>query len=175
VGAPRIHGELLMLGFAVADRPSANTCRRRRRPPSQGWKTFLRNHLMGVASLDLFVVRAGSFTARSRPRLWFGIYPASARDGHPQPSRRGALALAEWPRRTLDRINQAVMSRPRHGVRCEAHLRRVLKSYAAYYNQVRTHLALDKDAPHSRPRQRIGQAVVALPSLGGLHHEYLQV
>jgi len=34
---------------------------RRRRPPSQGWKTFLRNHIDGIASLDLFVVRAISF------------------------------------------------------------------------------------------------------------------
>ena len=34
---------------------------RRRRPPSQGWKTFLRNHIDGIASLDLFVVRTISF------------------------------------------------------------------------------------------------------------------
>ena len=34
---------------------------RRRRPPSQGWKTFLRNHAAGIASLDLFVVRTISF------------------------------------------------------------------------------------------------------------------
>ena len=53
----------------------------------------------------------------------------------------------------------------------EAHLRRVLKAYAAYYNQVRTHLALAKDAPLPRPVQRLGE-VVARPILGGLHHEY---
>jgi hypothetical protein len=34
---------------------------RRRRPPPQGWKTFLRNHAAGVASLDLFVIRTISF------------------------------------------------------------------------------------------------------------------
>jgi hypothetical protein len=38
----------------------------------------------------------------------------------------------------------------------EAHLRRILKSYARYYNETRTHLALDKAAPVSRPVQRIG-------------------
>jgi hypothetical protein len=34
---------------------------RRRRPPSQGWKNFLRNHAVGIASLDLFVVRTIAF------------------------------------------------------------------------------------------------------------------
>jgi hypothetical protein len=38
----------------------------------------------------------------------------------------------------------------------EAHLRRILKSYARYYNKTRTYLALDKDVPVSRPVQRIG-------------------
>jgi transposase InsO family protein len=56
----------------------------------------------------------------------------------------------------------------------EAYLRRVLKAYACYYNQVRTHLALAKDAPHPRPVQRLGE-VVARPILGGLHHEYCRI
>jgi transposase InsO family protein len=53
----------------------------------------------------------------------------------------------------------------------EAHLRRILKSYARYYNEKRTHLALDKDAPVSRPVQRTG-VVRSLTILGGLHHHY---
>ena len=53
----------------------------------------------------------------------------------------------------------------------EGHLRRVLKGYAAYYNHVRPHLALAKDAPVARPVQRFGE-IVARPILGGLHHEY---
>jgi len=56
----------------------------------------------------------------------------------------------------------------------EAHLRRVLKNYAAYYNQLRTHLALDKDAPEFRQAQSVG-TIVALPLLGGLHHHYVRV
>ena len=56
----------------------------------------------------------------------------------------------------------------------EAHLRRILKSYARYYNETRTHLALDKDAPVSRPVQRIG-VVRSLALLGGLHHHYARV
>jgi hypothetical protein len=53
---------------------------------------------------------------------------------------------------------------------CE-HLRRVLKVYALYYNRLRTHLSLDKDAPECRRVQRVGN-VAALPVLGGLHHHY---
>ena len=56
----------------------------------------------------------------------------------------------------------------------EAHLRRILKSYARYYNPTRTHLALDKDAPVSRPVQRTG-VVRSLAILGGLHHRYLRI
>jgi transposase InsO family protein len=53
----------------------------------------------------------------------------------------------------------------------EGHLRQVLKAYAAYYNHVRTHLSLDKDAPLVRPIRRFGN-IAARPILGGLHHEY---
>jgi Integrase core domain len=56
----------------------------------------------------------------------------------------------------------------------EAHLRRVLSSYAAYYNQVRTHLALGKDAPLGRAVQRSG-VIVAIPILSGLHHHYVRI
>src|SRR5947199_3509939 len=49
----------------------------------------------------------------------------------------------------------------------ESHLRRVLASYAAYYNQARTHLALGKDAPLRRATQRSG-VIVAIPILSGL-------
>jgi hypothetical protein len=60
-GAPRIHGELLMLGIEVAQSTVARYMTRRQGPPSQGWKTFLRNHAAGIASIDLFVVRTISF------------------------------------------------------------------------------------------------------------------
>jgi hypothetical protein len=50
-------------------------------------------------------------------------------------------------------------------------LRRVLKAYAAYYNNVRTHLSLGKDAPLIRPVQHFGN-IAARPVLGGPHHEY---
>jgi transposase InsO family protein len=56
----------------------------------------------------------------------------------------------------------------------EAHLRAVLKAYASYYNEVQTHLSLDKDAPDFRRRQKSG-LIAAIPILAGLHHQYVRV
>jgi hypothetical protein len=56
------------------------------------------------------------------------------------------------------------------------HLRWILSSYAAYYNRVRTHLSLSKDAPEERCVQVPGEGVVVeLEHLGGLHHEYVRM
>jgi transposase InsO family protein len=60
-GAPRIHGELLKLGFEVAQSSVAKYMVKRRVPPSQGWRTFLRNHAPDIAAMDLFVVPTISF------------------------------------------------------------------------------------------------------------------
>jgi transposase InsO family protein len=54
------------------------------------------------------------------------------------------------------------------------HLQQVVASYAAYYNQARTHLALHKDAPLYRRVQRSGR-IVAIPILFGLHHQYVRI
>jgi transposase InsO family protein len=54
------------------------------------------------------------------------------------------------------------------------HLRRVLASYQKYYNEVRTHLSLQKDAPVRRDVCRTGH-VRSSPILGGLHHQYVRV
>jgi transposase InsO family protein len=56
----------------------------------------------------------------------------------------------------------------------EAQLRRILRSYADYYNKMRTHRSLTKDAPGFRPVQRIGD-IASHTILGGLHHHYLRV
>lgn len=56
----------------------------------------------------------------------------------------------------------------------EAHLHRILRSYARYYNNIRTHRSLDKDAPVFRPVQRTG-SITSFPILGGLHHRYARV
>jgi transposase InsO family protein len=66
-GAPRIHGELLKLGIQVAQSTAAKYMVRRRGPPSQGWKTFLRNHAPHIGAIDMFVVPTIDF------RLLYGL------------------------------------------------------------------------------------------------------
>jgi hypothetical protein len=54
-GAPRIHGELLKLGFEVAQSTVAKYMVKRCGPPSQQWRTFLRNHAPDIVAIDLFI------------------------------------------------------------------------------------------------------------------------
>jgi hypothetical protein len=54
------------------------------------------------------------------------------------------------------------------------HLRQILCAYAAYYNQARTQLALQKDAPLHRAVQRSGD-IATVPILAGLHHQYVRI
>jgi hypothetical protein len=60
-GSPRIHGELLKLGFEVAQSSVAKYMVKRCGPPSQGWRTFLRNHAPDIAAMDLFIVPSIGF------------------------------------------------------------------------------------------------------------------
>jgi hypothetical protein len=55
-GAPRIHGELKMLGIAISERTVSRILQRIRRPPGQTWKTFLHNHLGQMVSIDFLTV-----------------------------------------------------------------------------------------------------------------------
>ena len=114
-GAPRIHGELLKLGIDVGQTTVAKYMARRRQPPSQGWKTFLRNHADGIASMDLFVVPTISF------RLLYGLLIL-------QHSRRELVWLgvtarpsAHWIARQLNRslrlASDATVHRSRSGLR----------------------------------------------------------
>ena len=68
-GAPRIHGELLKLGFHVAERTVSRLIPKRRTPPSQTWRTFLTNHVSDLVSLDFFTVP----TARLRVLFVFVV------------------------------------------------------------------------------------------------------
>ena len=81
-GAPRIHGELLMLGFEVAQSTVSKYMVRGRTPPSQSWRTFLRNHMEVIAAIDMCVVptltfeRLFAFLVLSHGRrqlLWFEV------------------------------------------------------------------------------------------------------
>jgi transposase InsO family protein len=219
-GAPRIHGELLKLGFSVAQSTVAKYMVKRRGPPSQGWRTFLRNHAPEIAAMDLFVVPTIGFKLlygfvivrlSRRDIVWINVTTNPTAEWVARQITE-AFPWDEAPRymiRDRDRIYGAVVTRRLRamGIRdkpiapaspwqngfaeriigsirreCldhiivsgEARLRRILISYAAYYNSVRTHRALHKDAPTFRPIQQIG-IVRSHPILGGLHHHYVRV
>src|SRR5438128_2964026 len=81
-GAPRIHGELLKLGFEIAESTVSKYMSWRRGPPSQTWRTFLRNHADGIAAIDLCVVPTLTFECLfaflvvghgRRQLLWFAV------------------------------------------------------------------------------------------------------
>jgi transposase InsO family protein len=219
-GAPRIHGELLMLGIEVAQSTVARYMTKRQGPPSRGWKTFLRNHAPGIASVDLFVVRTISFrllyglvilrharrclvtiSVTSNPTAeWIAGQVTDAfpwdeaprhlirdRDGvfGPAYTRRiRAMGIRDrptaprspWQNGHVERLIGSIRreSLDHLIVFGEAHLRDVLKAYASYYNKIRPHLSLDKDAPDFRGTQKI-RRIAAIPILGGLHRQYVRV
>ncbi len=219
-GAPRIHGELLKLGFEVAQSSVAKYMVKRCGPPSQGWHTFLRNHAPDIAAMDLFVVPTISFDLlyglvivrlARRDLIWFNVTPHPTAEWIARQITE-AFPWAEAPRYLIrDRdcvYGAAVTHRLRAmGIRdkpiapgspwqngfaerligsirreCvdhvvvlgEAHLRRILTKYAAYYNELRTHRSLNKDAPIYRAIQHAG-CIVSAPVLGGLHHHYCRI
>jgi hypothetical protein len=84
-GAPRIHGELLKLGFEIAESTVSKYMIRRQGPPSQTWRTFLRNHADAIVAIDLCVVPTLTFESLfaflvvghgRRQLLWFAGDPA---------------------------------------------------------------------------------------------------
>src|SRR5229473_394506 len=159
-GATKIHGELLKLGIAVAQSTVSIYMVPRRDRPLQTWETFLRNHMEGIASIDLFVVPTIAFQQlfaflvlghKRRQLLWFAVT---------------RNPTAEWLARHECTDHVIVFN--------EDHLRRILSNYASYYNEVRTHLSLGKDAPYTRPIERFGD-IIAQPILGGLHHRYARI
>src|SRR5271168_2912556 len=219
-GSPRIHGELLKLGIDVGQTTVAKCMAKHRRPPTQGWKTFLYNHADGIASMDLFVVPTISFRLLygllilqhgRRQILWLGVtahptaewiarqltesygwtapprYIVRDRDavyGDIFKRRVRAMGIRDRPTATRSPWQNGYAERLIGSIRrdCldhvvvfgERHLRHLLLSYQRYYNEVRTHLSLDKDAPVSRTVQAVGR-IVAKSLLGGLHHQYVRI
>jgi transposase InsO family protein len=81
-GAPRIHGELLKLGFEIAESTVSKYMGRRSGPPSQTWRTFLRNHADAITAIDLCLVPTVTFECLfafvvmghgRRQLLWFAV------------------------------------------------------------------------------------------------------
>src|ERR1700738_512979 len=211
-GGPRIHGELLKLGFEVAQWSVARYMVKRRGTPSQGWRTFLQNHAPDIAAMDLFVVPTIGFDLLyayiivrldRRELIWISVTKHPTAEWVARQITE-AFPWNEAPRymiRDRDRISGAIVPRRLRamGIRdkpiapaspwqngfaerligsirreCldhvivlgEIHLRRILKSYADYYNCDRTHRSLNKDAPVSRPLQRTG-VISSRAILGG--------
>jgi hypothetical protein len=88
-GAPRIHGELLKLGFEVAQSSVAKYMVKRPGPPSQGWRTFLHNHAPDIAAMDLFVAPTIGFDLlyafiivrlARRDLVWINVTPHPTAD-----------------------------------------------------------------------------------------------
>jgi transposase InsO family protein len=219
-GAPRIHGELLKLGFEIAQSSVAKYMVKRLGPPSQGWRTFLRNHAPDIAAMDLFVVPTIGFNLLyafvivrldRRDLVWINVttnptaewiarqlieafpwdeaprYLIRDRDGiygTVVTRRMRAMGIRDKPTAPASPWQNGYAERLIGSIRreCvdhfivlgEAHLRRILRTYAGYYNQMRTHRSLDKDAPVSRPIQRTG-IISSRPILGGIHHQYARV
>jgi transposase InsO family protein len=219
-GAARIHGELLKLGFEVAQSSVAKYMVKRRGPPSQGWRRFLRNHAPDIAAMDLFVVPTIGFDLLyglvivrlgRRDLVWINVtshptadwiarqiteafpwdkaprYLIRDRDqiyGAAATCRLRAMGIRDKPIAPGSPWQNAFAERLIGSIRRECvdhivvlgekHLRAVLKSYARYYNETRTHRSLDKDAPISRPVQRAG-SIISHALLGGLHHHYVRV
>ena len=219
-GAPRIHGELLKLGIDVGQTTVAKYMAWGGRPPNQGWKTFLRNHADGVASMDLFVVPTISFRLLygflilhhgRRETLWIGAtahpsaewiarqlteafgweqaprYIIRDRDrtyGDIVVRRLRAMGIRDRPTAPRSPWQNGYCERLIGTIRrdCldhvvvfgEQHLRYLLRSYANYYNQTRTHLSLNKDSPVTRPIETVGR-ILPVPILGGLHHQYVRI
>jgi hypothetical protein len=138
-------------------------------PPSQGWRTFSRNHAPDIAAMDLFRCSNHRFR-HPRSDLWQRRHAPIARHEHPGQAYRTSLALLNgFAERLIGSIRRECVNHII--VLDEMHLRRVLKSHADYYNCVRTHRSLNKDAPVSRPVQRTG-VISSRAILGGLHHRY---
>ena len=219
-GAPRIHGELLKLGFELAESTVSKYMIRRRHPPSQSWRTFLRNHAEAIAAIDLCVVPTVRFECLfafvvvghgRRQLLWFAVtrhptaewlaqqiveafpwdtapaYLVRDNDGaYGQAFRRRVRAMgirdrpisprSPWQNPYAERLIGTLRRDCLDHVLIfgARHLRRILTAYSCYYNETRTHLSLDKDAPLGRAVQRHG-TIVAVPILSGLHHCYARI
>jgi len=219
-GAPRIHGELLKLGFQVAQSTVAKYMVKRHGAPSQGWRTSLRNHAPDIAAMDLFVVPSIGFNLLytliivrldRRHLIWVNVttnptadwiarqlseafpwneapqYVIRDRDciyGTVVTRRLRAMGIRDKPIAAASPWQNGFAERLIGSIRreCvdhfvvwgETHLRRILRTYARYYNDIRTQWSLDKDAPAFRRIQRTG-IINSHSVLGGLHHHYVRI
>ena len=221
-GAPKIHGELLKLGIVVSERTVSGVLRRRKRkPPSQTWRTFIKNRMPDIVGVDFLVVptirlrlllvlvilshgrrRVVHFNVTANPTAeWTAqqIVEAFPWDTAPRylPRDRDSIyggwfrrhvksmgieevltaCHSPWQNPYVERLHGSIRreSTDHVIVFSENHLRRLLRSYFAYYHEDRAHLGLEKETPMGRAtasRASPASRLVELPRVGGLHHRY---
>jgi hypothetical protein len=169
-GAPRIHGELKMLGFGISERTVLHWMRKAPRDPepARRWAAFLANHREIIAAMDFFTV----------PTLSFGVLYCFFVIAH---GRRQVLHFKVMRHPTSAWVSQQFVGSCRRDlfnhviVLNERHLKRLMAEYVRYYHDDRTHLGLAKETPVGRKvsmSRSVSANVVSMPRLGGLHHRY---
>ena len=196
-GAPRIHGELLKLGFEIAESTVSKYMIRHRGPPSQTWRTFLRNHADAIAAIDLCVVPTLTFerlfaflvvghgrrqliwfAVTRHPTVWLAQQIVEAFPWNTAPTsllrdndRAYGPAFTRRVRAMGIRDRPISPRSPWQNAYVERLIGTLRRDCLDHYNETRTHLALGKDAPLRRAVQRSG-TIIATPILSGLHHRY---
>jgi hypothetical protein len=169
-GAPRIHGELLKLGIHVAQATVSGYMPRKRRPPSQTWRTFFRNHTVPTATFKVLYVflvlsqdrrRVVHFNVTDSPNaLWTARQLVQAFPWDTAPGfliRDRDCIYSDELRRALGILGIEDIPTAPHSP----------------WQKARTHLGLDKDCPESRSVEPPAMGnIVAIPQVGGLHDRY---
>jgi len=217
-GAPRVHGELLKLGFEISERTVSRLMPKKERKRTQTWMTFLRNHVGQLVSVDFFTVatirlrvlyvfivlahdrrRILHFNVTEHPTaVWAAqqiieAFPEDTAQHYMVRDRDGIYGeyfkarvegigieqirispRSPWQNCYVERIGSIRRECLNHVIVInDNHLRRLLKEYFRYYHESRTHLSLDKDAPHSRAVQsNKSEHIIQISQVGGLHHRY---
>src|SRR5260370_13152839 len=220
-GVPRIQAELHLLGYEIAESTVAKYRVRIRKPPSQTWKSFLRNHAGQIAAIDFFTVPTVTFNILygfvvllhdRRQVVHFNV------TGHPTAFWTAQQIIEAFPEETTRRFLlrdrdsiygelfrlrvagmgiEEVVTAARSPwqnpyaerligsirrecldhliVLNEEQLRRILREYFGYYNGVRPHQSLERNAPLTREIEPPAKGkIISLPQVGGLHHRYLR-
>jgi putative transposase len=220
-GAPRIQAELHLLGYEVADSTVAKYRVRNHKPPSQTWKSFLRNHAGQIAAIDFFTVptvtfnvlccfvvlrhdrrqmvhlnvtahptarwtaqqiieafpedTAPRFLVRDRDQIYGGLF--RLRVAGMGIEEVVTAAQSPWQNPYAERLIGSIRRECLDHliVLNEKQLRRILRAYFDYYNEVRPHQSLERNAPLPREIEPLAKGkIISLPQVGGLHHRYLR-
>ena len=218
-GAPHIQSELKLLGYDVAESTVAKYMIKERKPPSQTWRTFLKNHMHNTVAIDFFTIPTATFQIyyvflvlrhSDRKILHFNVttnptaqwtanqivetfpydtapkYLIRDRDsiyGNYFQCRIKNMEIEEvkisyrspWQSPYVERLVGTIRRECFNHIIVlnEKHLRKIMKEYQKYYNQIRPHLSLFRNSPIPRNIEVPSDGnVSSIEILGGLHHSY---